>query len=120
MKRGIKIAIVALAVIIVLAILKIFIGVSWWLLLAPIWIPVAVAYGLIVCIGVISLIGTILQRKQDKAESKIPHTCENCLFGKSSELIGEESCFGEKMGADKSKGTCEHFVLSRVDRKVTE
>lgn len=89
------------------AYLKIVGLVSWYVALAPIWFPLAVAFSLAL---LLMLVSNLLVRWAKREESKNPPSCANCIFGKTAKYADEGKCLGEAMDESIARGVmCKYY-----------
>lgn len=83
--------------------LKIMGLVNWWVATSCLWIPILVAFLLVLFFFIINDSTKFIQKQ---VERKNPPSCENCLFKMTKEISGEEQCLGERLGATKENNLC--------------
>lgn len=82
-------------------VLKIFGLVSWWVATSWLWFPLAMILCFIVFINLSVIIG---QKIRIKEESKIPDSCETCLFGQTAKYAENGKCLGCTMDEEHEFG----------------
>lgn len=89
-------------------VLKIYDLVGWWVATSWLWLPLAIVLTFVLGVFLVVALGDWLKRRE---EAKIPASCENCLFGITSEYADEGRCLGEVLGEGNVKqGTlCQHY-----------
>lgn len=92
-------------------VLKIMGLVDWWAATSALWFPLGAFFSIS---AVTMLIAEVGQRLKERRESKIPPSCENCLFGRVSAQVGrlnpdgDVRCVGEKHGHKRGE-ICEYY-----------
>jgi hypothetical protein len=89
------------------AALKIAGAIGWWCATSCVWFPL----GVLLCAGLlVYLIADISYAAKRKAESKIPDSCANCLFGKTRKFSEDEKCLGVRMVEGHEYGSlCSYY-----------
>lgn len=75
--------------------------VSWWVATSWLWFPLALVLVLFVGVMLVTDIGTRIKRK---ADSKIPDSCEACLFGQTAQYSENGKCLGCTMDENHKFG----------------
>lgn len=93
-------------------VLKILGLVSWFVAFSWLWFPLALVLTIFVGINVAAFIGTKLKMRED---SKIPDSCEACLFGQTAKYAENGKCLGCTMDENHKYGE----LCSAYKRNIT-
>ena len=88
-------------------VLKILGLVSWAVALSWLWFPAALVTTFVAGLNLSVWIGRKIKERED---SKIPDTCDTCLFGQMSEYSADGKCLGCELNPEWEYGhICETY-----------
>lgn len=87
-------------------VLKIVGLVGWWVATSFLWFPL----GAIVCVSCFLFLSIKLGSYfKAKEKTKIPPSCENCIWNIGKKINEDKKCFGEREGFEYGK-PCQHYT----------